>query len=173
MVGSRVGGIPEIVVEGAHDHAYLGRVDSISAGTGARFSRFVSQNQLGLVGAAGDILLFLRTPGTSADSVTLWQDGEQPVPNAHRIVFDRQLAFLGNALLSARVERGGLLPMDTYWRRVAATDSLFVLRLGAYDASGHAVFAHMRDLGYLLHPAGTWRDTTMMRERRRARTCSA
>ena len=40
-----------------------------------------------------------------------------------------------------------------------------MLRLAAYDASGHAVFAHMRDLGYLLHPASTWRDTTMMRER--------
>ena len=37
----------EIVVEGAHDHAYLGRVDSISAGTGARFSLLPPENATG------------------------------------------------------------------------------------------------------------------------------
>jgi hypothetical protein len=133
-------------------------------GTAARCARLRADNRLGLVAAEGDLLLFLRD---APDSVTLWQDGEQPIPAPHRIVFDRQLAFLGNTLLATSVEPGGLLPMDTYWRRVAPTDSLYVLRLGAYDANGHAVFAQMRDLGYLLHPASTWRDTAMMRERYR------
>ncbi|MBI1797859.1 MAG: DUF2079 domain-containing protein [Candidatus Eisenbacteria bacterium] len=131
-------------------------------GTAARCARLRAENRLGLVAAAGDLMLFLRD---APDSVALWQDGEQPLPNPHRVVFDRQLAFLGNALLATSVAPGGLLPMDTYWRRVAPTDSLYVIRLAAYDASGHAVFAHMRDLGYMLHPASTWRDTTMMRER--------
>src|SRR5439155_2622337 len=39
-------------------------------GTAARVARFVRENRLGLVGAAGDLLLFLRG---APDSVTLWQ----------------------------------------------------------------------------------------------------
>jgi uncharacterized membrane protein len=130
-------------------------------GTAGRLERLVRENRLGLVGAAGDVLLFLRD---APDSVKLWRDGETVVPNPRRIVFDGELAYLGHELLATRATAGGILPLRTFWRRVAPTDSLFVIRFAAYDALGRAAFAHMRDLGYLFHPPGAWRDTTMMRE---------
>ena len=43
----RAGMKAEVVVEGDSDHAYLGRVDSISAGTGSRFSLLPPENATG------------------------------------------------------------------------------------------------------------------------------
>jgi uncharacterized membrane protein len=129
--------------------------------TGERFHGMIERNRLGLVGAAGDLLLYLRD---APDSVRLWQVGEAPVANPHRVVFDRQLAYLGDEYLAATVTPGGLLPIRTFWRKVAPTDSLYVLQFTAYDAGERAAFSHMHYLGYMLHPAGEWPDTTMVAE---------
>ena len=130
-------------------------------GTGARCRELLRRNHLGLVDVAGDLMLYLRE---APDSVELWREGETAVPRPHRIVFDRQLAYLGDEYLSTTAAPGGLLPLRTFWRKVAPTDSLYVLQLTAYDAFGKSAFATMRYLGYMLHPAGDWPDTTMVRE---------
>jgi len=130
-------------------------------GTAGRFGGLLRNNRLGLVDVAGDVMLFLRD---APDSVEIWREGEQPIANPHRVVFDGQLAYLGDELISTAAPRGGLLPLRTFWRKASATDSLYVLQLSAYDAAGKAAFSTMRYLGYMLHPSGTWPDTTMVRE---------
>jgi uncharacterized membrane protein len=130
-------------------------------GTGARVREMLRRNRLGLVEAAGDILLFLRD---APDSVEIWREGEASIARPTRVVFDGQLAYLGNELLATTVTPGGLLPLRTHWRKVAPTDSLYVLELAAYDGSIRMAFATMRYLGYMLHPAGDWPDTTMVSE---------
>jgi uncharacterized membrane protein len=130
-------------------------------GTSARLRELIEENRLGLVGAAGDLLLYLRD---APDSVRIWDVGEAQVPEPYRVVFDGQLAYLGDQFLARNVEPGGLLPVRTFWRKVAPTDSLYVLQLTAYDERDQAAFSTMRYLGYMLHPAGDWPDTTMVRE---------
>lgn len=130
-------------------------------GTAGRIRGLIERNRLGMVAAAGDLFLFLRD---APDSVRLWQEGEAPIARPQRVVFDRQLAFLGDEYLANTVEPGGLLPIRTFWRKVAPTDSLYILQLTAYDAREKAVFSHMRYLGTMLHPAGEWPDTTMVAE---------
>jgi len=129
--------------------------------TGGRFRELIERNRLGLVGAAGDLLLYLRD---APDSVRIWQVGEAPIANPYRVVFDRQLAYLGDEYLASTVEPGGLLPIRTYWRKVAPTDSLYILQFTAYDPRERKVFSYMHYLGYMLHPAGEWPDTTMVTE---------
>lgn len=129
--------------------------------TDDRFNGMIERNRLGLVGAAGDLLLFLRD---APDSVRLWQVGEAPVANRYRVTFDRQLAYLGDEYLASTVAPGGLMPIRTFWRKVAPTDSLYVLQFTAYDSAEKAAFSYMRYLGYMMHPAGEWPDTTMVAE---------
>jgi uncharacterized membrane protein len=130
-------------------------------GTSGRCRELLRRNRLGLVDAAGDLLLYLRE---APDSVELWREGETTVARPSRVVFDRQLAYLGDEYLATSVAPGGLLPLRTFWRKVAPTDSLYVLQFTVYDAFGKSAFATMRYLGYMLHPAGDWPDTTMVRE---------
>ena len=129
--------------------------------TGDRFHELIERNRLGLVAAAGDLLLFLRD---APDSVRIWQVGEALVANPYRVVFDRQLAYLGNEYLDSTVEPGGLLPVRTCWRKVAPTDSLYIVQFTAYDARRNWAFSTMHYIGYMLHPAGGWPDTTMVTE---------
>ena len=131
------------------------------SGTADRVGRLLRDNHLGLADAAGDILLFLQN---APDRVRVWSEGERPVPIPQRVVFDRQLAFLGNELAASSVAPGGTLPVRTFWRRVASTDSLYVLQFTAFDARERPAFATMRYLGYMLHPPATWPDTTMVCE---------
>jgi len=130
-------------------------------GTSARLHELLERNRLGLVDAAGDNLLFLRD---APDSVSLWSQGERPVPAPHRVTFDGQLAYLGDELMATTVAPGGRLPLRTFWRKAAPTESLYVLQFTAFDAAGKSAFATMRYLGYMLHPAGDWPDTTMVYE---------
>jgi uncharacterized membrane protein len=130
-------------------------------GTAERFRGLIERNRLGLVAASGDILLYLRD---APDSVSLWHEGESPIARPQRVVFDRQIAFLGDDLPDTTVAPGGRLPLRTFWRRVAPTDSLFMLQLSAYDAREQQVFSVIRHLGYMQHPAGAWPETTMVAE---------
>src|SRR5262249_61028203 len=47
LKGVRAGMRAEVIVEGDPDHPYPGKVDSISAGTGARFSLLPPENATG------------------------------------------------------------------------------------------------------------------------------
>jgi hypothetical protein len=130
-------------------------------GTAGRLGELRRRNRLGLVGAEGDVLLLLRDAPEGAE---IWREGEAPVARPRRVVFDGQLAYLGNEFLAQGAAAGELLPIRTFWRKVAPTDSLYVLQLTAYDAARKSAFTTMRYLGYMLHPAGTWSDTTMVCE---------
>jgi uncharacterized membrane protein len=127
--------------------------------TGDRLHDLVARNRLGLVGAAGDLLLFLRG---APDSVRVWEVGEAPVANPDRVVFDRRLVYLGGEYLASTVEPGGLLPVRTCWRKVAPTDSLYIVQFTVFDARRAWVFSSMHYIGYMFHPAGEWPDTTMV-----------
>jgi len=129
--------------------------------TDDRLHELVRRNRLGLVGAAGDLLLFLRD---APDSVRIWEVGEAPVANPDRVVFDRQLAYLGDEYLASTVEPGGLFPIRTSWRKVAPTDSLYIVHLIAFDSRRAWAFSTMHYIGYMFHPAGEWPDTTMVTE---------
>jgi hypothetical protein len=126
-----------------------------------RMRELVARNGLRLVDARGDLLLWRRAP---ADSVELFRAGRFGVEGLHRVVYDGQIAFLGGGATSRVAEPGGLLPIETYWRRVAPTDSLFLTQLVVVDARGRTVEDYMRYLGYLLHPAREWPETTTVRE---------
>ena len=129
--------------------------------TAGRLHELVERNRLGLVGAAGDLLLFLRD---APDSVRIWEVGETPVANPNRLLFDRQLVYLGDEYLASTVEPGGLFPIRTHWRKVAPTDSLYILQVTAFDAGREWAFSTMHYIGYMFHSAGEWPDTTMVTE---------
>jgi hypothetical protein len=129
--------------------------------TGERYRELIERNRLGLVDAAGDLLLYLRD---APDSVRIWQVGETAVARPDRVVFDGQLAYLGDEPLAASVAPGGLFPVRTFWRKVAPTDSLYIVQLTAFDVLERPAFSTMHYIGYMLHPAGSWPDTTMVAE---------
>ena len=129
--------------------------------TPLRLRELVDRNRLRPVDAAGDLVLFLREP---PDTVELLRAGAPPPPVARRVVYDGQLAFTGFALPESTVAVGGLLPIETYWRRVAPADRHFLIQLVLKDVSGTAVFWLGRHLGYLLYPVAEWPADTTVRE---------
>jgi uncharacterized membrane protein len=129
--------------------------------TSRRLRELLRSNGLRLVDARGDLLLFRPAP---ADSVALFATGRFGVEALHRITYDRQLAFLGGGVTAPEAAAGGLLPIATYWQRVAPTDSLFLTEFVIVDAAGNTVVDHMRYLGYMLYPAHDWPETTTVRE---------
>jgi uncharacterized membrane protein len=143
------------------DVAHLRLRPFADSGSCGRMRGLIERNRMGLVAAAGDLLLYLRG---APDSVRLWQEGEAPIAGPQRVVFDRALAYLGDEIPDPAAAPGGRLSLRTFWRKVAPTDSLYVLQLTAYDAHDQPAFSQLRYLGYLLHPAGTWPDTTMVAE---------
>ncbi len=133
----------------------------VRPGTPLRLRELVDRNHLRPVDAAGDLVLFLREP---ADTVELLRAGTPPAPVTRRVVYDRQLACTGFALPESTVTVGGVLPVETYWRRVAPADRHFVMQLVLKDAAGRVVFSRSRHLGYLLYPAAEWPADTTVRE---------
>jgi uncharacterized membrane protein len=129
--------------------------------TPLRLRDLADRNHLRPVDAAGDMLLFLREP---ADTVELVHVGAAAAPVARRVVYDHQLAFTGFAMPDSIVAPGALLPLETFWRRVAPTDREFVTQLVVKNAEGKAVFSLARHLGYLLYPAAAWPPDTTVRE---------
>jgi len=153
--------VPDDVTALIADVSHLRIRSYANRATDDRLRELVGRNRLGLVGAAGDLLLFLRD---APDSVRIWEVGEAPIANPNRVVFDRQLAYLGDEYLASTVEPGGLLPIRTCWRKVGPTDSLYILQLTAFDAGRAVAFSTMHYIGYMFHPAGEWPDTTMVTE---------
>ncbi|MBI5708837.1 MAG: DUF2079 domain-containing protein [Candidatus Eisenbacteria bacterium] len=131
------------------------------AGTSRRLRELLRANRLGVVEEAGDLLRFARD---ARDTVDLVSVGTFTAARPRRIVFDRQLAFLGCDLADPVAHPGGLLPLATYWRRVTSTDSLFVVQLVVADAFGNAVLEHMRYLGYGFAPVADWPESVAVRE---------
>jgi uncharacterized membrane protein len=129
--------------------------------TPLRLRDLTDRNRLRPVDAAGDLVLFLREP---ADTVELVRVGAPAAPIARHVVYDHQLAFTGFAMPESTVAVGGVLPIETYWRRVAAADRQFLMFLVLRDAGGTAVFSLGRHLGYLLYPTAAWPADSTVRE---------
>jgi uncharacterized membrane protein len=133
----------------------------VKPSTPLRLRELADRNRLRPLDAAGDLLLFVREP---ADTVELVHVGAAAAPVARRVVYDQQLEFTGFAMPESTVAAGALLPLVTFWRRVAAADRQFVMQLLVRDAGGKVVFGLSRHLGYLLYPAATWPPDTTVRE---------
>lgn len=130
-------------------------------GTSLRLRALVDGNRLRPVEAAGDLVLLTRAPG---DSVELVHVGAPPATVARRVVYDRQLAFTGFAMPESIVAPGALLPLETYWRRVAPADRRFVMQLIVRDGEGRVALSVVRHLGYLIYPPVAWPPDTTVRE---------
>jgi len=121
-------------------------------------------NHLHPVDAAGDLVLFERDP---ADSIDLIRSGVPPPRLARRVTYDQQLVFCGHAIPDTVVTAGGLLPIETYWRQIAAADRQFMMQIVVRDVTGQPVFTLFRHLGYLFYPTAEWPRDSLVRERYR------
>ena len=135
--------------------------DYVGPNTAVRLRQLMDQNRLRPADAAGDLLLLTREP---ADTVELVRVGAPPAAVPRRVVFDGQLAFTGSTMLDSATTAGGLLPIQTTWRRIARPDRYFVVQFVVRDAVGEPRFSLLRHLGYLLYPEAIWPADTTVRE---------
>jgi uncharacterized membrane protein len=137
----------------------------VKPGTPGRLRELVARNDLHPVDVAGDMVLFLRA---ATDTVELFRAGIPEgglAPSVARdVTWDRQLALTGFSLPESTVAPGGLLRLETFWRRVAVADRQFTIQLLLQDAGGQTVLFLNRHLGYLLYPVGEWPADSTVRE---------
>ena len=127
----------------------------------ARERRLIGANHLKPADAAGDLLLYLQSPGDTLDLLAIGDF--TPSIEAH-VVFDNLLRFKGCDVLEPRVSPGGVLTLRTYWSRQAPGDSVFLTRLWLFDAQGQSVFYRTRYLGYGVFTADLWPADRTVRE---------
>ena len=132
--------------------------------TPRRLRDLVARNDLRPVDAAGDLLLFLRA---ATDTVELVRVGVPPPATVRTVTYDQQLALDGFSLPESSVAVGGLLPLETHWRRVAEADRLYMTQLMLQNAEGSVVFSVLRHLGYLVYPVAEWPAGAPVRETHR------
>jgi uncharacterized membrane protein len=137
----------------------IGRLDSAGCG---RFVSFVVTSRLKVVDSAGDLLLLTVAP---ADSFAWLAPVVAPVSRGVR--YDGGLEFLGAGLLRREVAPGGLLPMFSRWRRVAALPGQPLMEFALTDGRGESHFAGSRLLGYGLSPVEGWPTGAASEERYR------
>jgi hypothetical protein len=133
----------------------------VKPSTPLRLRDLMAANHLRPAAAAGDLILLLREP---ADTVELVRVGVPPPPVARSVAFDRQLALEGFALPQPEVSEGGLLTVQTYWRRYAPADRQFGTQFLLVNGEGKVVFAVNRHLGYLFYPVSEWPQDSTVRE---------
>lgn len=133
----------------------------INPGSPFRMRELMARNDLHPVDAAGDLVLYVRG---AADTVELIRTAAPGPAIARAVTYDGQLTFAGCTLPESGVAPGGLLPIETCWRRVAPADRHFMIQLVVQDAAGEAVFSVIRHLGYLLYPVAVWPADTLVRE---------
>lgn len=125
----------------------------VDDGTSARWRELIASNGLAPVASADDLVLWA---GGTTDSTVLWSEGEPRRPRAHPVVYDGEVAFMGSEADTSVVPAGGLLPLRTFWRRVAPTQRFHLTEFVLVDAANRPQFQLWRYLGYTLHPAAEW-----------------
>jgi uncharacterized membrane protein len=130
--------------------------------TGARLRELIQRNHLVAVEAAGDLLLYRRVPGPGL-SLTAVADPQRP--NPPRVVYDRQLAFVGDTLESNAVTLDGTLEFETRWRRTAVIDRVYIAEWLVLDAGDQIRIRRQHALGYLIEPPSDWPVGVDFRER--------
>jgi uncharacterized membrane protein len=129
--------------------------------TPARLRELAEKNHLRPTDAAGDLLLFTRATGDTVDLITM----PAPAPPvARQVDFDGEVVLDGFALPRIPVVPGGLMPIETYWRRIGASPHLFAVQFVLTDANGAPAFSLVRHLGYLIYPPYTWPVEVPVRE---------
>jgi uncharacterized membrane protein len=134
------------------DLASTNVLGSVDENTYRRLGELARINRLIPVAMAGDLILWLAdAPDTLALS-------GQPCSalDGGPIGFDGEIAYLGCTLTDSIARPGGLVALRTCWRRIGTVDRRFTTRLRLWDAQGHTVLDHARDLGYLMFPPHAW-----------------
>ena len=103
--------------------------------------------------SAGDLVLWARG---ARDTVALWSLAEPRAPRARAVLYDGEVAFLGSEQDATSAPAGGLLPVRTYWRRVAPTARFHLAELVLVDQENRPQAQLWRYLGYTQHPAAEW-----------------
>jgi hypothetical protein len=151
--------VPSGVTGMIADFGALATQDAV-LGSGARLRELCSVNGLKPVRAAGDLVAFARG---ARDTVPLLEVGAVVRPDTRPIVYDGQLALLSVDAVDRDVMPGDTLGVGIAWKRVAAVDRLFLMRLMLRDAQGQVAYSRGRNVGYGLHPVHDWpADTPMM-----------
>lgn len=133
----------------------------VNAGTARRWRELMEKNHLKPIAMAQDFVLFTRNP---ADTVELCVPAEPPMPLVPPVTYDGQISLTGYASPLSRVEAGGILPLQTYWRRNTPTSRLYLSEFLIFDEAREPVWELWRYLGYTLYPADDWQAGVNMRE---------
>ena len=136
---------------------------SVDMGTGQRLRDLIAVNGLQVAAAPGTLVLYLGSPARAADSIETWCAGTFPIPAPSHRVFDHELTFLGSDLGPARAAPGELLPVRTYWERVAPADRIFMTLFVLLDQRGEPACQTSVFLGSLVNPVHLWPAGTMVR----------
>jgi len=136
---------------------------SVGPGSGQRLRDLIAINHLWLADHAGNLMVWLREPGGSADSVETWAAGSFPIADPRRLTYDRQLGYLGAELTRNTVEPGGLLPVRTVWRRVAPADRIFLAAFVLLDERDAPACQSTALLGSPVNPVHLWPDSVEVR----------
>ena len=125
----------------------------VNAGTSGRWRELLQGNGLEPVEAADDLVLFVPAP---REPLELWALADPPLPRPKPVIYDGQVGYVGGEQGESVVPAGGVLPLRTYWRRVAPVDRFFLTEIVVVDTTGQAVLQLWRYLGYTLHPVAEW-----------------
>ena len=139
----------------------------VDDGTAARWRELIAANALAPVASADDLVLWSSRAlesSASNDTTVLWSVAEPRTPRARPVVYDGEVAFMGSEADTSVVAAGGLLPLRTYWRRVAPTQRFHLTEFVLVDSGNRPQFQLWRYLGYTLHPAAEWPEGTSVCE---------
>jgi hypothetical protein len=128
----------------------------VDDGTAARWRELIATNTLAPVASADDLVLWVGGDAAPRDTSVLWSVSEPRTPRARPVVYDGEVAFMGSEADTSVVAAGGLLPLRTYWRRVAPTQRFHLTDFVLVDSGNRPQFQLWRYLGYTLHPAAEW-----------------
>jgi uncharacterized membrane protein len=133
----------------------------VKGDTPARLRELAEKNHLRPTDAAGDLLLFTPATGDTVDLITIPAPAPPVVRQAN---FDGEVVLEGFSLPRTPVVPNGLMPIETYWRRIGASQRLLLVQFLLSDANGAPAFSVIRHLGYLMYPPYTWPVEVPVRE---------
>jgi len=127
----------------------------------ARLRQIIRADRLRPADAAGDLVLYLKSP---ADTLDLLASGDLVPSVATSVVYDSLLRFGGCDIPEPIAAPGGTLTLRTYWARQGPLERAYLTRLWLYDAAGRSVFFRTRYLGYGIATPDTWPAGATVRE---------
>jgi hypothetical protein len=127
----------------------------VDPGTSARWRTLIADNGLAPVASVNDLVLFARD---ARDTVALWAVAEPAQPRERPVTYDGEIALMGSDAATDRVAAGDVLPLRTYWRRVAPSERFHLTETVIVNAENRSVHQLWRYLGYTMHPVSEWPD---------------